>query len=96
MRQATLRGQLNLQKRYGFAAACYNLSQLLRQKFGCGTLKMAQAIPWAHFPQLWLALGSLRLPMLVQNCLQRLFIPLYFSGLFGYQIFPSPRSSTAC
>jgi transposase len=96
MRQATLRGQLNLQKRYGFAAACYNLSQLLRQKFGCGTLKMAQAIPWAHFPQLWLALRSLRLQLLVQNCLQRLFIPLYFSGLFGYQIFPSPRSSTAC
>jgi transposase len=43
MRKATLRGQANLQKRYSFAAACYNLSQLLRKKFGCGTLKMALA-----------------------------------------------------
>jgi hypothetical protein len=43
MRKATLRGQVNLQKRYNFAAACYNLSQLLRKKFGCGTLKMALA-----------------------------------------------------
>jgi transposase len=31
MRQATLRGQVNLLKRYNFAAACYNLSQLLRK-----------------------------------------------------------------
>jgi transposase len=44
MRKATLRGQVNLQKRYHFAAACYNFSQLLRKKFGHGTLKMAQAI----------------------------------------------------
>jgi hypothetical protein len=44
MRKATLRGQVNLQKRYHFAAACYNFSQLLRKKFGQGTLKMAQAI----------------------------------------------------
>jgi Transposase DDE domain len=43
MRKATLRGKVNLQKRYNFAAACYNLSQLLRNKFGCGTLKMALA-----------------------------------------------------
>jgi transposase len=43
MRKATLRGQINLQKRYSFAAACYNLSQLLRKNFGCGTLKMALA-----------------------------------------------------
>jgi hypothetical protein len=43
MRKATLRGHGNPQKRYNFAAACYNLSQLLRKKFGCGTLKMAQA-----------------------------------------------------
>jgi hypothetical protein len=26
--------------------ACYNLSQLLRKKFGCGTLKMALAAGW--------------------------------------------------
>jgi transposase len=46
MRKASLRGKVNLQKRYNFAAACYNLSQLLRKKFGCGTLKMALATGW--------------------------------------------------
>ena len=46
MRKATLRGKVNLQKRYNFASACYNLSQLLRKKFGCGTLKMALATGW--------------------------------------------------
>jgi Transposase DDE domain len=46
MRKATLRGKENLQKRYNFAAACYNLSRLLRNKFGCGTLKMALATGW--------------------------------------------------
>ena len=46
MRKATLRGQINLQKRYNFAATCYNLSQLLRKRFGCGTLKMALATGW--------------------------------------------------
>ena len=46
MRRATLRGKVNLQKRYNFAATCYNLSQLLRNKFGCGTLKMALATGW--------------------------------------------------
>ena len=55
MRKATLRGQVNLQKRYGFAAACYNLSQLLRKKFGCGTLKMALATTWAAFLNYWLS-----------------------------------------
>jgi transposase len=58
MRKATLRGQANLQKRYSFAAACYNLSQLLRKKFGCGTLKMALATGWevlfSHWPD-WVA-----------------------------------------
>ena len=46
MRKATLRGKVNLQKRYNFASTCYNLSQLLRKKFGCGTLKMALATGW--------------------------------------------------
>jgi transposase len=59
MRKAALRGQVNLQKRYVFAAACYNLSQLLRKKFGCGTLKMALATAWAHFLNYWLTLTAL-------------------------------------
>ena len=44
MRRATLRGLENLNKRHQIAAACYNLSQLLRRIYGVGT------------PKQWLAL----------------------------------------
>ena len=37
MRQATLRGLVNLNKRFKLAAAFYNLSQLMRKFFGIGT-----------------------------------------------------------
>jgi transposase len=43
MRRATLRGQVNLDKRYKIAAATYNLSQLMRHQFGIGTPKQAAA-----------------------------------------------------
>jgi transposase len=43
MRRATLRGQVNLDKRYKIAAATYNLSQLMRHYFGIGTPKQAAA-----------------------------------------------------
>jgi transposase len=43
MRRATLRGQVNLDKRYKIAAATYNLSQLMRHLFGIGTAKQAAA-----------------------------------------------------
>jgi transposase len=43
MRRATLRGQVNLDKRYKIAAATYNLSQLMRHLFGIGTSKQAAA-----------------------------------------------------
>jgi hypothetical protein len=59
MRKAALRGKVNLQKRYHFAAACFNLSQLLRKKFGCGTLKMALATGWKallSYSSAWAAL----------------------------------------
>ena len=39
MRRATLRGLENLNKRHQIAAACYNLSQLLRRLYGVGTPK---------------------------------------------------------
>jgi transposase len=44
MRRTTLRGQLNLDKRYKIAAATYNLSQLMRHLFGRGTPKQAAAL----------------------------------------------------
>jgi transposase len=44
MRRATLRGLQNLQKRFKLAAAFYNLSQLMRQRFGVGTPKQCEAM----------------------------------------------------
>ena len=49
MRRATLRGQKNLNKRHQIAAACYNLSQLLRRLYGVGTPKQ-----WRAFLRLWM------------------------------------------
>ena len=50
MRRATLRGLENLNKRHQIAAACYNLSQLLRRLYGIGTPKQ-----WRAFCSLLLA-----------------------------------------
>jgi len=50
MRCATLRGLKNLNKRHQIAAACYNLSQLLRRLYGVGTPKQ-----WRAFLRLWMA-----------------------------------------
>jgi transposase len=44
MRRATLRGLENLNKRHQIAAACYNLSQLLRRLYGIGTPKQWAAL----------------------------------------------------
>ena len=44
MRRATLRGRLNLQKRFKLAAAFYNLSQLMRKLCGIGTPKQWAAM----------------------------------------------------
>ena len=76
MRKATLRGKVNLQKRYNFAVACYNLSQLLRKKFGCGTLKMALATGkealFSHWPDF---LALFRAAFHTQRPMPGLFIP---------------------
>jgi transposase len=42
-RRTTLRGRVNLNKRYQISAATYNLSQLMRALFGIGTPKQAAA-----------------------------------------------------
>jgi hypothetical protein len=42
-RRATLRGRENISKRYRIQAACGNLSLLLRQLTGIGTLKQSWA-----------------------------------------------------
>ena len=43
-RRTTLRGRLNLNKRFKFSAAIYNLSQLMRKLLGVGTPK--QWVAW--------------------------------------------------
>jgi len=43
LRRTTLRGCENLSKRQVIAATTFNLSLLLRQRFGCGTPKQALA-----------------------------------------------------
>jgi transposase len=63
MRRATLRGLQNLQKRFRLAAACYNLSQLMRRLFGIGTPKQWAALGRGILGALWhrLILGILAL-----------------------------------
>src|ERR1700678_933924 len=60
-RRTTLRGLVNLNKRFKLAAATYNLSQLMRKLFGVGTPKQwaagAQAL-FYWFWRLWLAGGA--------------------------------------
>jgi transposase len=97
MRKAMLRGRVNLQKRYVFAAACYNLSQMLRKKFTCGTLKMALATSWARLLHDWLILiahlaRSLldhwpALPSKFRSCLL---------ALCCFNTTTTPRFSTVC
>lgn len=59
LRRATLRGRENLTKRHKMAAACYNLSQLLRRLHGIGT------------PRQWLAAKKSQLEAL-RACLSAL------------------------
>lgn len=60
MRRTTLRGQLNLNKRFKLAAAVYNLSQLMRKLFGVGTPKQQEAAGGGLFSLRLLLQCSLR------------------------------------
>jgi transposase len=94
MRRATLRGLENLHKRHQIAAACYNLSQLLRRIYGVGTPRQ-----WAAFGVLFwaLTLQGLRLThdsltSLMTNYLN-LTLPLLHLRAATVQ---DRRSSTGC
>ncbi len=52
MRRATLRGRENLNKRHKVAAAWYNLSQLLRRRYGIGTARQWLAGKKSHLESL--------------------------------------------
>ena len=73
MRRATLRGLENLNKRHMIAAACYNLSQLLRRLHGVGT------------PKQWLA----RFGHLVAGFLMLITGTLHFLSIRPAAFFPS-------
>ncbi|MCA1606624.1 MAG: transposase [Acidobacteria bacterium] len=71
LRRATLRGGLNLTKRYQLGAAFYNLSQLLRKVHGIGTARQ------------WLAMGRKRLGLLFACCKELLAHLLAARGAGG-------------
>ena len=95
MRRTTLRGLENLNKRHQIAAACYNLSQLLRRLYGVGTPKQ-----WVASLSVFLA-GALHLAVKLlrslltkaHNLLAMLFLHLRCSTGTSAAI---PPSSTAC
>lgn len=65
MRRTSLRGHINLNKRFKLAAAVYNLSQLMRKLFGVGTPKQQEALGAALFSLVLLLRCSIR--VLVQQ-----------------------------
>lgn len=94
MRRTTLRGLENLNKRHQIAAACYNLSQLLRRIYGAGTPKQ-----WmARFGQFLRTLCLLLNPPLLGLFARLLTISrLLTSPLQPRLELPKiSRSSTAC
>ena len=68
MRRATLRGRQNLNKRFKLAAACYNLSQLMRKLFGIGTPRQCEAMGQSAFGA-FLKVWALRLLTMVVKLL---------------------------
>jgi hypothetical protein len=75
MRRATLRGQVNLDKRYKIAAATYNLSQLMRHQFGIGTPKQAAAsVLRGLFELLWACLEELSALFVLAPAIQSPFL----------------------
>jgi len=94
MRRATLRGLENLNKRHQIAAACYNLSQLLRRLYGIGTPKQwAASLRLFFLPMFYILIAGCRcLAIKTRNLLP---IGLGRSFLQGHDS-ENPCSSTAC
>ncbi len=94
MRRATLRGLENLNKRHQIAAACYNLSQLLRRLYGIGTPKQWRAF-WCLLVAFPLQLASHLWRLLisrVKTCLP--LLPHDFLSIGHHSA--NRGSSTAC
>jgi hypothetical protein len=94
MRRATLRGLKNLNKRHQIAAACYNLSQLLRRLYGIGTPKQ-----WRAFWLRLLALLAAWLPRFARTLTKAPAKPkmlFHRSPITRLANYKNRRSSTAC
>jgi transposase len=94
LRRATLRGLENLHKRHQIAAACYNLSQLLRRLYGIGTPKQwAASFAFFFAPMLSLIIAECRsLAVHTRNLLSMSIDPAPFEGDDSAK----PGSSTPC
>ena len=94
MRRATLRGLENLNKRHQIAAACYNLSQLLRRLYGIGTPKQWAACLSLFLRRLLHELTGAWQSFVAQG---RDLIPILFDyRLSRMTASANPSSSTAC
>lgn len=94
MRRATLRGLANLNKRHQIAAACYNLSQLLRRLYGIGTPKQwAASLALFLAPLLTLVIAGCR--ALATN-VRELIVSFFRSFALRQADRCDPSSSTAC
>ena len=94
LRRATLRGLENLNKRHQLAAACYNLSQLLRRLYGIGTPKQWAAWCADLVVTLWrtLLLAPRRRAVGFAGLWSRLLHLIHSIATTA----PDRRSSTAC
>jgi transposase len=81
MRRTTLRGLENLNKRHQIAAACFNLSQLLRRLYGVGTPKQ-----WRAFWRLLLAAAEYLLTILLRT------LPMFMGLIFAPRLTTLRRS----
>lgn len=94
MRHTTLRGLENLNKRHQIAAACYNLSQLLRRLYGVGTPKQ-----WAAFLRIFLTSQLHLVATVLRNLLTKRYnlVTMLFHQLRpdGTSV-ANRHSSTAC
>lgn len=94
MRRTTLRGLENLNKRHQIAAACYNLSQLLRRLYGVGTPKQwVASLRLLLSPLLWLLTARCRsFAVQARDLLAMFFRQCLLQGGSS----ENPGSSTAC
>jgi transposase len=101
-RRTTLRGSANLNKRFKFSAAIYNLSQLLRKLLGVGTSKQWVARGKALFYAFWRLLPEecwgiyVNIQSPLENCWRRLAAGLEVIASVIYRASPARLNYGYC